>query len=54
MEKQKRKKVEDFTIKVEMSDEPEHIKEQNYNEFKKYIVHILNNIEEYKDNKVPV
>ena len=50
----KKKKEEEFIITVEMSDEPEHIKEKNYNELKKYIVNILNNIESYKDNKVPV
>ncbi len=50
----KKKKEEEFIITVEMSDEPEHIKEKNYNELKKYIVNILNNIDSYKDNKVPV
>jgi len=52
----KKKKLEeeneDFIII--MSDEPEHIKEKNYYDLKKYIIKILNNIDKYKDNKVPV
>lgn len=49
-----KKKDEDFIITIEMSNEPEHIKENNYNELKKYIIKILNNIDEYKDNNLPV
>lgn len=50
----KKKEKENFTITIEMSDEPEHIKERNYNELKKYIIKILTNLNEYKDNKLPV
>lgn len=50
----KNKKDEDFIITIEISDEPEHIKENNYNELKKYIIKILNNIDEYKDNSLPM
>jgi len=49
-----KKKKHNFIITIVPSDEPEHIKEKNYNDLKIFIVNILKNIDKYKDNKVPV
>lgn len=44
------KKEKEFIITVVPSDDPEYIKEKEYNELKKYIIKILTNLDKYKDN----